>query len=78
MNIEHDTHGCVEGEGSINLPTLTCLRCGHTWVPRQAKVVVCAKCKSPYWDRPRRGASPKSLEMMQAMVKRDKEVKDGN
>jgi hypothetical protein len=41
----------------MKLPTLTCLRCGHTWFPRtQQKPRVCPnpKCKSPYWDRPRR------------------------
>lgn len=34
-------------------PTV-CLRCGHKWFLRQAgKPMVCAKCHSPYWDRPR-------------------------
>jgi Zn finger protein HypA/HybF involved in hydrogenase expression len=33
-----------------------CERCDHTWVPREENVAprVCPKCKSPYWDRPRR------------------------
>lgn len=30
-----------------------CLRCGHEWFSRtEEKPVCCAKCKSPYWDRP--------------------------
>src|SRR6478752_454589 len=33
-----------------------CERCGHEWVPRNdAEPRVCPKCKSPYWNRPRRG-----------------------
>jgi rubrerythrin len=39
------------------LPQLICHRCGHRWVPRTDKVpAVCPnpKCKSRYWDKPRR------------------------
>ena len=36
----------------INLPQkLECKRCGHKWIPRVAEVRICAKCKSPYWDK---------------------------
>ncbi len=32
-----------------------CLRCDHIWIPRKdTKPIICPKCKSPYWDRPRR------------------------
>lgn len=34
-----------------------CERCGHLWVPRDQDAPpakTCPKCKSPYWDRPRR------------------------
>ena len=38
------------------LPTLTCLHCDHTWVPRiEGAPVRCPKCQSPYWNRPRKG-----------------------
>ena len=45
-----------------------CERCGHEWVPRAANRAggrtalprVCAQCKSPYWNQPRRGAAPVS------------------
>jgi hypothetical protein len=51
--------GMYAAELPINLPTLTCRRCGHTWIPRQPrKPGVCSKCKSPYWDKPRRSAKP--------------------
>ena len=34
-----------------------CLRCGHTWVPRlKAGHRRCPKCKTAYWDSPRRAA----------------------
>ena len=35
-----------------------CERCGHRWLPKyeslKDKPKVCPKCKSPYWDTPRR------------------------
>ena len=33
-----------------------CERCGHVWIPHEKgfKPRVCPKCKSPYWDRPRK------------------------
>jgi predicted Zn-ribbon and HTH transcriptional regulator len=34
---------------------LNCLRCLHKWFPvRPATPKHCPKCKSPYWNRPRR------------------------
>jgi DNA-directed RNA polymerase subunit RPC12/RpoP len=38
-----------------------CERCGHEWIPRgdaEREPAVCAKCKSPYWNRPRRKPTP--------------------
>lgn len=33
-----------------------CERCNHEWVPRDDAHLprVCPKCKSPYWDIPRK------------------------
>jgi DNA-directed RNA polymerase subunit RPC12/RpoP len=34
-----------------------CERCGHEWVPREGtegEPRVCPKCKSPYWNKPRK------------------------
>ena len=39
----------------LTLPTLTCTRCGHGWIPRQIKVWVCPSCKSPKWNEPKEG-----------------------
>ncbi len=35
-----------------------CERCGHEWIPRRAgspPPETCPKCKSAFWDRPRKG-----------------------
>jgi DNA-directed RNA polymerase subunit RPC12/RpoP len=38
-----------------------CERCGHEWIPRggnlEQEPTVCAKCRSPYWNRPRKKAT---------------------
>jgi predicted Zn-ribbon and HTH transcriptional regulator len=33
-----------------------CERCNHEWIPRdfEKEPAVCPKCKSPYWNRPRK------------------------
>lgn len=38
----------------ISVPRLKCLRCEHTWTPRKSKITICPKCKSPYWNKPRK------------------------
>lgn len=30
-----------------------CYRCGYYWFPRRARVRICARCKSPYFEIPR-------------------------
>ncbi len=39
----------------VELWGFRCKRCGHEWLPRvpDKEPKVCAKCKSPDWDRPR-------------------------
>ena len=37
---------------------LTCLRCGYKWFPRKPNAPAhCPKCKSPYWNKPRRNVN---------------------
>lgn len=32
-----------------------CQRCNHEWIPRDVtSIKVCPKCKSPYWDTPKK------------------------
>ena len=39
----------------VMLQGFQCERCQHKWYPREeGDPRVCPKCKSPYWDRPRR------------------------
>ena len=46
--------------GMVMLPGCRC-RCGHIWLPRvsaetgdRERPLVCPRCKSPRWDRPKR------------------------
>ena len=43
-------------DGENNAAGVLCERCGHKWVPRDVndEPRVCPKCKSPYWNKPRR------------------------
>jgi len=39
----------------IKVLKCTCERCGHKWITRTEETPkVCPKCKSPYWDVPRK------------------------
>jgi predicted Zn-ribbon and HTH transcriptional regulator len=42
--------------GEITLKGYQCERCNHKWIPREESEIprVCPKCKSPYWDKPRK------------------------
>lgn len=36
------------------LAQLRCFRCGYEWFPKSSqKPRKCARCNSPYWDKPR-------------------------
>ena len=37
----------------VSLPKFHCYRCGHDWVPRKLPVLMCPKCKSKLWDKPK-------------------------
>jgi hypothetical protein len=38
-----------------------CSRCGHKWLSRRGKPLRCARCKSPYWDRPVAGRKTRGI-----------------
>ena len=38
----------------LTIPTITCKRCGKTWVPRIADPKVCPKCKSAWFQTERK------------------------
>jgi len=35
----------------IELIKLSCLRCGHIWIPKKEEIRQCPRCKSAYWDK---------------------------
>lgn len=41
---------------NIELKGHRCYRCGHAWLPRNSndRPKVCPKCKSPYWNKPKK------------------------
>ena len=43
---------------------LECKRCGYSWYPKNPSRLptVCAKCRSPYWDKPRANKTKKAAE----------------
>lgn len=50
-----------------------CERCEHEWIPRgenEKEPRVCPKCKSPYWDRPRKATSMMSYEDFRDTIKK--------
>ncbi len=46
------------GRVPITVMGFRCERCGHEWIPRNAREEpkVCPFCKSPYWNTPRKNA----------------------
>jgi predicted Zn-ribbon and HTH transcriptional regulator len=40
----------------VKVDAYQCERCGHIWLPRNKvdEPKVCPKCKSPYWNTPRK------------------------
>ena len=50
---------------NIMVTGFRCERCDHEWIPRNGnrQPKVCPKCKSPYWDRPRKHDLKRKKEM---------------
>ncbi len=46
---------------NVNLIGHKCYRCDHEWLPHNKDILpkVCPKCKSPYWDKPRKRVKKK-------------------
>ena len=53
-----------------------CERCEHEWIPRSFEVepLTCPKCKSPYWNRPRK--SPLSYDEFRSKVRKALKASD--
>lgn len=56
----------------ITVMGFQCERCGHQWIPRDIDLEPrhCPKCKSPYWNRPRKGGPLTSYEAFRDRVRR--------
>lgn len=59
------------GRVPITVMGYRCERCGHEWVPRDEgqEPRVCPKCKSPYWNKPRKPATAMLYEEFRDKVK---------
>jgi DNA-directed RNA polymerase subunit RPC12/RpoP len=46
------------GRVPITVMGYRCERCNHEWIPKNVEnePSVCPKCKSPYWNRPKKNA----------------------
>lgn len=48
---------------------LTCSRCLHSWNQKSRKLPkYCPRCKSPYWNKPRRRISKESVEELKRLI----------
>src|SRR5438128_12023499 len=51
------------GRIPITVMGCRCERCGNEWIPRDLTVepTVCPRCKSPYWNTPKKGVAAPML-----------------
>lgn len=56
----------------ITIMGYRCERCGHEWIPKNGEhePVTCPKCKSPYWDKPRKSTSMLTYEDFRDRIKK--------
>jgi predicted Zn-ribbon and HTH transcriptional regulator len=55
-----DNHNNIVAKIKITVDGFSCERCGHKWIPKKKDHPhVCPKCKSAYWDIPRKNKSEK-------------------
>lgn len=52
----------LPGMARVQVWAWVCERCTHQWLPREKdrEPRVCPKCKSPYWNTPRRDKAGKA------------------
>jgi len=59
----------------IEINQVTCERCKHKWYPRSPEVVICPKCKSPYWDKKKVRISKKVINSKKTVKVDTQEIK---
>lgn len=59
------------GRVPITVMGCQCERCGYEWLPRGENLEprVCPKCKSPYWNKPKKDTAPMSYEEFRDRIK---------
>ena len=59
------------GKVPITVMGFRCERCGHEWLPRDTmrEPKVCPKCKSPYWNIPRK-QTPMTYDEFRDQIKK--------
>lgn len=64
----------------VMLAGFRCERCLHEWLPREdaREPRVCPKCKSPYWDKPRRSLTSKGYESLVPIERAQQDIRDLN
>lgn len=55
-----------------------CERCMHEWIPKDynQEPAVCPKCKSPYWNKPRKAKAPMTYEDFSSVI--EKTIRDAS
>ena len=53
----------------IQIKKVKCKRCGHEWVPRKEEIIICPKCKSPYWNRDKKEKISNKMKSKQEDLK---------
>lgn len=55
-----------------------CYRCEHKWTPREEEQpAVCPKCKSPYWNKPKKKTSKKKSTTKSSSKNKSTKKKNG-
>lgn len=56
----------------ITVMGFQCERCEYQWIPRdiEQEPRFCPKCKSPYWNKPRRKDTPMTYEAFRDTIKK--------
>lgn len=59
------------GRVPITVMGYKCERCGHEWIPNDMgkEPKVCPKCKSPYWNSPKKESTTMSYEEFRDRIK---------
>jgi len=70
-------HILLMGESKKLVTEYSCERCGHKWIPRnKCKPIICPKCKSPYWYRPK--IVHKLIKTLESDARKDQRMYERN